>query len=87
MGSEREASKDRTSAKKLVLLLLLCSYHSLVARAGYDAHIISKVFAIGLQKAEAVCAEPQGTDVYNEIIHVCPHAISEHSSCNLGRLQ
>jgi hypothetical protein len=25
--------------------------------------------------------------VYNEIIHVCPHAISEHSSCNLGRLQ
>ncbi|CAM0944491.1 unnamed protein product [Alopecurus aequalis] len=58
MGSEREASKDTTA--KPLLLLLLCGYLSVVARAG-DAHTIYKVLAIGSQKAEAVCAEPQVT--------------------------
>ncbi|CAM0949183.1 unnamed protein product [Alopecurus aequalis] len=43
-----------------VLLLLLCSYHSLVARPG-DAHSIPKALATGSLKAEAVCAEPQVT--------------------------
>jgi hypothetical protein len=49
------------SVSQLLLLLLLCSCHSLVAPAG-DVHAIYKVLpTAGSQKAEAVCAEPQGT--------------------------
>jgi hypothetical protein len=44
----------------MLLLLLLCSYHSTAARAG-DADRIYKVPAAGSQKAEAACADPQGT--------------------------
>jgi hypothetical protein len=67
MQRNSQKKKDRTannaSAKKL--LLLLCGYHSLGAG---DAHSISKVLAIGSHKAEAVCAEPQGKNVYSEVI-------------------
>uniref|UniRef100_R7WBE0 Aspartic proteinase nepenthesin-1 n=1 Tax=Aegilops tauschii TaxID=37682 RepID=R7WBE0_AEGTA len=52
-GSQRERSKDR-SAKKL-LLLLLCGYHAVVARAWNNPHGY-KVAAIGSRKAEAVCS-------------------------------
>ncbi|KAK1619775.1 hypothetical protein QYE76_025292 [Lolium multiflorum] len=62
MGSEREVSEDRTgkTCVKMLLLLLLCSYHSTAARAG-DADRIYKVPAAGSQKAEAACADPQVT--------------------------
>lgn len=52
-GSQKERSKDR-SAKKL-LLLLLCGYYTVVARAADDARSY-KVLAIGSLKAEAVCS-------------------------------
>jgi hypothetical protein len=44
------------SVKKL-LLLVLCGYHCLPARADY------KVLATGSQKAGVVCGEPLGTYV------------------------
>uniref|UniRef100_A0ACD5YY85 Uncharacterized protein n=1 Tax=Avena sativa TaxID=4498 RepID=A0ACD5YY85_AVESA len=63
MGSGREASNDPTArtSGKMLLLLLLCSYHSVAARAADDAHRIHKVLAAASHTAEAVCSQPQVT--------------------------
>ena len=46
------------SAPKL-LLLLLCSYHTLVAQAGGDSSY--KLLSISSLKSDSVCSEPKGS--------------------------
>ncbi|OEL35359.1 Aspartyl protease family protein [Dichanthelium oligosanthes] len=47
------------SASLKLLLLLLCSYHTLIARGGDDRSY--KVLATGSVKTDAVCSEPKAT--------------------------